>query len=220
MNTDRHRKRNDSSEMDGIRAIVFDLGNVLIDIDFYRCARLWADRSGVPAETLASRFRIDDAYRAFECGRMPPSAYYDSLRRQLGLDLTDDDMRAGWQTIIRDEKPGIRDCLNKLACHYPLYVLTNTNAEHESVWEETHQTLLSIFQELFVSSRMGCRKPDVATYQKVARSIGLPCSRILFFDDAEENVRGAVKAGMPAIQVQNVDTIAEWLHRYAGKCPG
>jgi len=203
--------------MDGIRALLFDLGNVLIDIDFYRCARLWADRSGVPAETLASRFRIDEAYRAFECGRMPPSAYYESLRRQLGIDLTDDEMRTGWQAIIRDEKPGIRDCLHTLACQYPLYVLTNTNAEHESVWGETHQTLLSLFQELFVSSRMGCRKPDVATYQKVAHTIGLPCSRIMFFDDAEENIRGAVKAGMPAIQVRNVDTIAEWIGQHADR---
>ena len=211
MNTDRYRKRNDSFGMDGIRALLFDLGNVLIDIDFYRCARLWADRSGVPAGTLASRFRIDEAYRAFECGRMPPSAYYESLRRQLGIDLRDDEMRMGWQAVIRDEKPGIRDCLHTLACQYPLYVLTNTNAEHESVWEEAHQTLLSLFQEIFVSSRMGCRKPDVATYQKVAHTIGLPCSRILFFDDAEENVRGAVKAGMQAIRVDQDDTIVRWV---------
>lgn len=203
-----------------IKAILFDLGNVLIDVDFLRCAYIWAQQSGVPWEVLVSRFHIDETYKAFECGLIDSSDYFAALRRQLGIDLTDDEMRAGWQAIIRDEKPGIRDCLNKLACHYPLYVLTNTNAEHECVWEETHQTLLSIFQGLFVSSRMGCRKPDVATYQKVAHTIGLPCSRIMFFDDAEENVRGAIKAGMPAIQVQSVGTIAEWIGQYAMRPAG
>jgi FMN phosphatase YigB (HAD superfamily) len=42
-----------------IGAILFDLGNVLIDIDFFRCARLWSDHAGIPAHVLASRFRID-----------------------------------------------------------------------------------------------------------------------------------------------------------------
>ena len=99
----------------GIRAILFDLGNVLIDVDFYRCARFWSDRSGVPAETLASRFRIDRAYQDFECGRLTASDYYAALRRMLGIDLPDDVMREGWNTIIKGEKLGIRDCLGRLS---------------------------------------------------------------------------------------------------------
>jgi glucose-1-phosphatase len=198
-----------SKTLDGqnIRAILFDLGNVLIDIDFYRCARIWGSQAGIPADTLASRFRIDGAYRAFECGKIDAPAYYKALRRQLGINLSDDVMREGWNAIIRDEKPGIRDCLKRLAPRYPMYILTNTNPEHEAIWTQTHRELLSYFKNIFVSSRMGCRKPDAVTYQKVARSIGLPCARILFFDDAEENVQGARKAGMHAIRVDSPNTI-------------
>jgi putative hydrolase of the HAD superfamily len=194
-----------------IRAVLFDLGNVLIDIDFLRCARLWAEQSGVSAETIASRFRIDKAYRAFECGEIDSSDYFASLRRQLGINLSDDTMRTGWNTIIQGEKPGIRDCLKQLANRYPLYVLTNTNAAHESVWAERHGDLLSNFADIFVSSRMGCRKPNPSTYRHVAQTIGLPCSRILFFDDATENIDGAREAGMQAIHVETVDTIRHWI---------
>jgi len=197
---DRHR----------IRAILFDLGNVLIDIDFYRCARIWSEHSGIPAESLASRFRIDAAYRAFECGKIEGSIYYASLRRQLGLKLPDKIMRKGWNAIIRDEKPGIRDSLKKIASRYPLYVLTNTNPEHEIIWTQKHRELLSRFRKIFVSSRMGCRKPDAAVYLRVSQSIGLPCSQVLFFDDAEENIEGARKAGMHAIRADGADTIAHW----------
>jgi HAD superfamily hydrolase (TIGR01509 family) len=191
----------------GIRAILFDLGNVLIDVDFYRCARFWSDRSGLPAETLASRFRIDRAYQDFECGRLTASDYYTALRRMLGIDLPDDIMREGWNTIIKGEKTGIRDCLEKLSRHYPLYILTNTNPEHEIVWRDAHRDLLGYFEKIFVSSRMGFRKPDGEVYRQAARSIGQPYENILFFDDAEENVSGARRCGMQAVHVVDHDTI-------------
>jgi putative hydrolase of the HAD superfamily len=202
-----------SKTIDGqtIGAILFDLGNVLIDIDFYRCARLWSDHAGIPAHVLASRFRIDDAYKAFECGKLDARAFYEALRRQLEISLPDDIMREGWNAIIRDEKPGIRDCLEQLARRYPLYVLTNTNPEHENIWAEKHQDLLSYFEKIFVSSHMGYRKPDTAAYLHVSQSIGVPCSEILFFDDADENVEGARKAGMQAIRVDQDDTVSQCL---------
>ncbi|MCB2170756.1 MAG: HAD family phosphatase [Deltaproteobacteria bacterium] len=194
-----------------IGAILFDLGNVLIDIDFYRCARIWSDHAGIPAETLAARFRIDDAYRALECGKIEASTYYDALRRQLGITLPDDIMREGWNAIIGDEKPGIRDCLRQLTNRYRLYVLTNTNPDHEIIWARKHRELLSHFKSIFISSRMGCRKPDAQVYLKVSQSIGVPCSRILFFDDAEENIEGARRAGMQAIQADHAHTISQWI---------
>lgn len=202
-----------SKTIDGqnIGAILFDLGNVLIDVDFYRCARLWSDHAGIPAHVLASRFRIDDAYKAFECGKLDAPAFYEALRGQLEISLPDDTMREGWNAIIRDEKPGIRDCLEQLARRYPLYVLTNTNPEHEMVWAEKHRELLSYFEKIFVSSQMGCRKPDAAAYLHVSRSIGAPCSEILFFDDAEENVQGARKVGMQAIRVDLAHSITRWI---------
>jgi len=208
-----------SKTIDGqnIGAILFDLGNVLIDVDFYRCARLWSDHAGIPAHVLASRFRIDDAYKAFECGKLDAPAFYEALRGQLEISLPDDTMREGWNAIIRDEKPGIRDGLEQLARRYPLYVLTNTNPEHENIWAEKHRDLLSHFKEIFVSSHMGCRKPDAAAYLHVSRSIGTPCSEILFFDDAEENVQGARKVGMQAIRVDQDDTIAQCIHPILAK---
>ena len=58
---------------------------------------------------------------------------------------------------------------------------------------------------------MGCRKPDAAAYRHVSRSIDLPCPRILFFDDAEENVQGARKAGMQALRVEHAHSITGWI---------
>jgi putative hydrolase of the HAD superfamily len=203
-----------------IRALLFDLGNVLIDVDFYRCARIWSVQAGVPVADLAARFRIDSAYRAFECGALGASAYFQALRRQLRIDLPDPVMREGWQAIIRGEKPGIRRCLRRLQQRYPLYVMTNTNAEHERVWSETHRELMAVFKAVFVSSRMGCRKPETEAFRKVAQSIGQDPSRILFFDDSAENIQGARRSGMSAVLVDKGDTIRHWTDRLLGGGPG
>ncbi len=191
------------------RAIVFDLGNVLIDIDFMRCVDYWRRRAAVPAAQIMARFRTDRHYEAFERGHLPAEAYFGILRRQLGLDLAGEDMTAGWNRIIRGEKPGVRKWLLKLKVYYPLYVLTNTNEVHAVEWGARHQDLLQHFNGLFVSSRMGCRKPDAEAYQQVIEGIDVPAAQIVFLDDTLENVEGALAVGMRAVHVRGPHDVAQ-----------
>lgn len=209
-----------TNDLKNIRALLFDLGNVLIDVDFLRCARMWSDHAGVPVERLAARFRVDAAYKAFECGDMTGEAYFETLRRQLRVDLPDEILRRGWQSVIQGEKPDIRRCLNRLKRRFPLYVMTNTNPEHERVWADRHRELLAAFDTVFVSSRMGCRKPDAKAYHQVARAIGQPCKSILFFDDAGENIDGARRCGMTGIRVDSKETLKHWTERLLGVTNG
>ena len=190
-----------------IKALVFDLGNVLIDIDFMGCVGYWSRRAHVPPATIIERFRIDQHYQAFERGQLSPADYFDILRRQLGLKLNDSEMAAGWNRIIRGEKPGIRACVLELKPYYPLYVLTNTNALHVVAFKAKHQGLLQHFSQVFISSAMGCRKPDAAVYERVIADLGLPAGQIVFMDDAPENVAGAHAVGMQALQVKEPDDI-------------
>ncbi len=190
-----------------IKALVFDLGNVLIDIDFMGCVGYWSRRTHVPPAKIIERFRIDQHYEAFERGHLSPASYFDILRRQLGLKLDDSEMAAGWNRIIRGEKPGIRTCILELKPYYPLYVLTNTNAIHVVAWKAKHRGLLQHFSHVYISSAMGCRKPDAAVYQRVIADLGMPACQIAFMDDAPENVAGAKAVGMQALHVKEPDDI-------------
>ncbi|MEI9885126.1 MAG: HAD-IA family hydrolase [Rhizomicrobium sp.] len=68
---------------------------------------------------------------------------------------------------------------------------------------------LKPFRKIFVSSTIGLRKPDKAAFDHVCREIGVPAARILFFDDALENVEGARRAGLQAVHVRsNADVAA------------
>ncbi len=199
--------RGNTPRPDVTRAIVFDLGNVLIDIDFMRCMRHWSQRARMPVDQIVARFRTDRHYEAFERGRLSPNGYFDVLRRQLGFDLDDADITAGWNRIIMGEKTGTRSCIHRLKPHFPLYILTNTNPVHAAEWRSRHHSLLAHFRQVFVSSEMGCRKPDADVYQAVVAAVAVPAEQIVFMDDVAENVQGAAAVGLRAFLIKKPDDI-------------
>jgi len=70
---------------------------------------------------------------------------------------------------------------------------------------------LPVFRKVFVSYELGARKPERAAFEAIARAIGVPLERILFFDDTAENVAGARAAGVAAIQVRGPQDVADAL---------
>jgi len=196
-----------------VEAILFDLGGVLIDIDGQRVFAHWARCAGTDATTLRSRFVMDEAYHRFERGELNATAYFDTLRIRLGIDISDADFLAGWNAMLVGEKPGIREVLARAATLHPLYLFSNTNRPHHAAWGVDYAAMLSPFAHLFVSSEIGRRKPEPAAFHYVAEAIGMPLESILFFDDATENIEGARAVGMPAVQVRTTQDIIDALAR-------
>lgn len=184
-----------------IDALLFDLGKVVIDIDFERVWTRWARDAGCPVEKIRRRIGADGAYLAYECGAISLEEYFEHLRGALGIALTDAQLLAGWNAIFVGEMPGIARVLEAAKARFPLYVFSNTNGAHEACWSVDYAGVLSHFKKLFVSSTIGLRKPDRAAFAHVVSDIGVPARRILFFDDLPENVAGARAAGLHAVQV-------------------
>jgi putative hydrolase of the HAD superfamily len=191
-----------------IDALVFDLGNVLVDIDFGRAFASWSAQSGVPARELAARFQIDAAYCAHERGEMDECDYFAALRRRLGIALADEAMLAGWNAIIGEPLPGIDALVARLAACFPLYVFSNTNPAHYAHFAPRHRTLLSYFRNTIVSCDIGSRKPDPEAFRRMAALTGMAPGRLAFFDDLEDNVQGAREAGLHAFRVSAPAEIA------------
>ena len=188
-------------------ALVFDLGNVLVDIDFRRAFRAWSAAGAVPMEQVASRFVVDEACYAHERGELDDRGYFAHLRRLLAVDVPDAQMRAGWNAIIGEPKPGIEALLPRLAARWPLYVFSNTNPAHIAHFTPRFRALLAHFRETFTSCSIGARKPDAEAFLRVAERIGAPPERLVFFDDVDQNVLGARRAGLEAYRVTTAHDI-------------
>ncbi len=191
-----------------IDAIVFDLGGVLVDVDFRRALERWAAGTGEPAEHLAGRFRRDDAYCAHERGELDDARYFAHLRSVLGMAIGDEQMLAGWNAALGEPLPGVEALVRRLASRVPLYVFSNTNPAHIAHFTPRYRSLLSHFRATYTSCAIGARKPEAQAFARVAERIGAPPARLAFFDDLEENVAGAARAGLQAFRVSSADEIA------------
>jgi len=189
-------------------ALLFDLGRVVLDIDFNRTLQHWARRAGCEPALLEQRFMRDELYQRHEKGEISDEAFFASLRSSLGIELSDTQFAEGWNEIFVGEMPGIHQLLARAASRLPLYAFSNTNALHVAHFASRYANVLSHFREVFVSSAIGLRKPDAEAYDHVVQAIGVPAERIVFFDDLDENITGARKCGLKAVRVTSSDDIA------------
>ena len=107
--------------------------------------------------------------------------------------------------------PGIAPLLKRAAQRLPLYAFSNTNGAHVEHFSQRYAAVLGHFREIFLSSRIGLRKPDAAAYDHVVKAIGAPAERVVFFDDLAENIEGARARGLTAVHVTSPDDVAEAL---------
>ncbi len=199
----------------GIEAIVFDLGGVLVDVDFRRALQRWAAAAGVPVETLLSRFRRDEAYCAHERGELDDRRYFIRLRGMLGIDIPEEDLLAGWNAVLGEPIAGVEPLVRQLGARFPLYVFSNTNPAHIAHFTRRYEPLLRLFRRTITSCEIGSRKPEAEAFHKLSELIGAAPSRLAFFDDLEENVAGARRAGLQAFRVTRAEEVAAISERLA-----
>jgi putative hydrolase of the HAD superfamily len=191
--------------------LLFDLGRVVLDISFDRVMACWAGHAGCTPDDLAARFIVDDSFKHHEIGRIDDAAFFANLRQSLGITITDAQFLEGWNAIFTGEMPGIAPLLAGAARRLPLYAFSNTNPAHVAHFSRAYTDVLSHFREIFLSSSIGLRKPDAEAYDHVIKAIGVPASRILFFDDSAANIEGARTRGLSAIHVTSTDDVARAL---------
>jgi glucose-1-phosphatase len=192
-------------------ALLFDLGRVVLDIDFGRTLGHWARDAGCEPVLLGQRFLRDELYHRHEKGEISDETFFAGLRSSLGIELSDVQFIEGWNAIFVGEMPGIEALLARAAKRLPLYAFSNTNAVHGAYFSARYAEVLRHFRKVFLSSTIGLRKPDAEAYDHVVQAIGVPAERIVFFDDLDENIRGARERGLKAVQVTSSDDVARAL---------
>jgi putative hydrolase of the HAD superfamily len=192
-------------------ALLFDLGRVVLDIDFTRTLASWASHAGCEPSHLLGRFSCDELYQRHERGEIDDAEFFAGLRASLGIGLSDAQFLDGWNAIFAGEMPDIAGHLARAAQRLPLYAFSNTNGAHVEHFSRAYASVLGHFREIFLSSTIGLRKPEAAAYDHVVKAIGVPARRIVFFDDLAENIEGARTRGLTAVHVTSPKDVADAL---------
>ena len=192
----------------GVKAVLSDLGGVLIEYSFHLATAEWARLAGVDPARLAERLVVDEAWEAFEVGALTERAFCDHLRHSCGLDLDDADLISGWNAIYLGVNVEVERLLREVAHQgVRLVAVTNTNVTHQRVWQERFADALEPFGAVYSSCEAGARKPEPAFLEHVLDSERLAPQETVFVDDMLVNVEAARRLGIDAVLYAGADRL-------------
>jgi glucose-1-phosphatase len=185
------------------RAVLFDLGGVLLDIDFERALQAWAPHSRLPPGQLRDDFRHHESFHRHETGHLDNDGFFAHLRQALALECDLLVVESGFNDILIGEIGETVRLLEAVRRRVPCYAISNTNPAHLAHIARAFPNFLPRFTRVFASHEIGYRKPHAAAFEHVLREIGLPPSDVLLFDDLEANVDAARAIGLQAVLVKS-----------------
>jgi len=191
--------------MEKIENIIFDLGGVILDID-YNLTRTAFEKLGVAHfDEMYSQASANQLFRRLETGEITENAFYTELNTCTGLDLSPFEIKKAWDAMLLSFREKSLQFLDKISSTYQLYLLSNTNYIHIDAFKkiyyckERKKPFEEYFNKVFYSCEIGFRKPDRICYQCVLQDLSIKAGRTLFIDDSAQNIEGAKKAGMQTI---------------------
>lgn len=183
--------------------LLFDYGGVLVDLDKQRCIRAF-EALGFDIRPYLGTYAQAGFFSELERGAISVEGFCDKIREAAGNEsLSDTDICNAWKDYLTGVPAERLEMLLKIARHYPVYLLSNTNTIHWKMAEEDYfnfqgHTVDDFFRKKFLSFEIGAEKPSEEIYQAVIDGIGCEPSDILFFDDSDVNCDAARKMGLQA----------------------
>ncbi len=181
--------------------IIFDLGNVLLPIDFNAPVKAFKSIGLTDFDRLYGEIQQTNLFNLLETGKIPEADFCDEMRRISGLNWTDKQIDDAWSTIILDFRASTFAMLEQLAESHVLYLLSNTNSIHfthynQQIIDRFHPGgLNAYFKKAYYSHELGMRKPDSNIFEAVLQDAALTPQDCLFIDDNEANIISAKALG-------------------------
>jgi glucose-1-phosphatase len=187
------------------RAIIFDLGRVLVDFDFQRGYRALEGLCPYSAAEIPSRIFTTGLVNRFETGLIDSQDFYAQFCKQLGLSIDYAHFCGIWTSIFTEALLP-ESLLESLTARYRLVLLSNTNPIHFEMIRATFPHLRH-FHQLVLSYEVKAMKPQAEIYRAAIEAAQCRAEACFYSDDIPEYVEGARKFGIDAVRFESRDQI-------------
>ena len=184
------------------KAILFDLGKVLINFDFRRGYRALEGLCPYAAEEIPRRLARSGLVERFETGLVEPRDFVDQICGILDLQVDYDQFRGIWSSIFTDILIP-ESMLEGLARRYRLVLISNTNALHFEMIRETYGHLLRHFDALVLSHEVHAMKPMPEIFQAAVECANCRPQECFYTDDIVPYVEAARRMGIDAVTFES-----------------
>jgi putative hydrolase of the HAD superfamily len=187
--------------------LIFDLGNVLYDIDFTKMYAAFNDL-GIPNfENHFTLNKSDQIFFDLELGLISEQQFCEGFNSLYNLSLTNQQIIAAWNALLVGYRPQSIEWVKANNNNYNTFLYSNTNQIHyDHFIPQFEQELGGNFEKLFktpyFSHKMGQRKPDPASFKHILEKEGLVAEETIFIDDNEPNIIAGASVGLQVLYLQ------------------
>lgn len=188
--------------MSTIKNVIFDLGGVLLNIDYNKTSKAFKKLGASDFDAFYSQQGANELFEALETGNITEEDFYNTMQEHCYPGTSAEQIKAAWNAILLDFRNDSLQFLFQLKDKYKLFLLSNTNSIHQAAFNKIFetQTGLSSFDDFFTgayySHLIHRRKPYPETYSFVLQDAGISRNETLFIDDSPVNIDGAIEAGL------------------------
>jgi glucose-1-phosphatase len=195
--------------------IIFDLGGVLLNLDYQRTEEAFRKLGLKDLDSIYSYARQTRLFDDYETGRMTSEQFRAQMRRFLDKTVSDEQIDRAWNAMLLDMPAERIQLLDKVRPHHRIFLLSNTNEIHMQAYYRYMQSahgfkdLSHIFIKQYLSFEVGKRKPDAEMFDLVVSENQLLKQETLFIDDSIQHIEGAKKYGISALLLEKGSTILD-----------
>lgn len=192
-----------------LKNIIFDLGNVILNIDT-KLSEIEFSKHGLynfeELYSLASQYEIFDR---LETGNINNENFFNEFRQITNINLSNEIITCCWNALIMDFPNSRIELLKKLKVRYRTFILSNTNKIHYDFYTKILQAqhnlngLENLVEKAYFSHEIGLKKPFDNIYNYVLNSSNILASETLFIDDNYDNISAAEKLGFNTIWLKD-----------------
>lgn len=188
--------------MKKIKHIIFDFGQVIINIDPSAVRDKMIKRGITNVDEMHLKLVEADVYNKLETGHITADEFRQAIKDTVDSSLTSEEVDDAWNSMILDIPRERIKFMTRLKSRYKLYLLSNTNAIHyeyyDGYFRDTfdYPSLNTFFTKAWYSYQMGLRKPDPEIFSMVLKDGQLDPAETVFIDDLKENTDMAASTGI------------------------
>jgi glucose-1-phosphatase len=209
-----------------IKNLIFDLGNVIIDLDI---ERTWIQLKHWLVDdyalTLKNIQADTDIFIQYEIGKISEETFFETLRQTSDTPLSIRHLKEAWNAMLLSIPMHRLEMLSALKARYNVFLLSNTNKTHVD-WVDGYLKVMHnmsiedfntrYFHKPYYSHLIHLRKPNKNIYEYVLNDAQLIAAETLFIDDMPANTEGAKAVGINTLLLPIGDEIVDYMKPYIG----
>ena len=197
--------------MKNIDNIIFDLGNVILNIDYQNTIDAFEKIGVIDASSFYSKSSQLNIFSQLETGRISKQDFVFEIQK-FAPKATATQIINAWNSILQDLPNERLEVLKKIKDKFKIFLLSNTNSIHiekiiDNLGLKKYKEFYNLFDKVYYSHEIKLRKPNSDIFRLVIKENNLSIKNTLFIDDSIQHIESAKKIGLKTYHLDGKETL-------------